>query len=307
LIFFVVTPEHPYTFDAVLAEAPKTKPRVITYDEIFRRAPPALATYVFTDLDRLPRWRVREAALLCRRLRDGGARVLNDPARMRSRYGLLRGLHLKGLNRFNAWRVEDEALPERWPVFLRAEGDHDGPLSGLLHNAEEARAAIEQAIAAGAPVTNLLLVEYCAEEIRPGLFRKLGMYRMGEAYFAALSAHEDDWVAKRGKTGIAPAELYDEELRTVRENSFEADLRPVFEFAGVEYGRADFSLVGGKVQTYEINSNPHNEFQTEHPHPARLESFRLFKQNFFAALAAIDSGPPPRRRLFGRLGGRKRR
>ncbi|HEY5106015.1 MAG TPA: hypothetical protein VII73_04480 [Caulobacteraceae bacterium] len=96
-------------------------------------------------------------------------------------------------------------------------------------------------------------------------------------------------MVKYGADGIAPRELYQEDLAIVRDNPFEAAIKPVFELAAIEYGRADFGLIGGRAQTYEINSNPHVEFPTKHPSEFRLESYRLFKENFFNALSKIDS------------------
>ena len=62
-----------------------------------------------------------------------------------------------------------------------------------------------------------------------------------------------------------------------------------FNTASIEYGRADFGLVDGKIQIYEINLNPMMIFDEDHPSPVRLESGRLFKQNYFEALLAIDT------------------
>src|SRR5262249_7605081 len=62
-----------------------------------------------------------------------------------------------------------------------------------------------------------------------------------------------------------------------------------FELAGIEYGRADFGLVDGKVQLYEINSNPHMIFEGKHPSAVRQKAYRQFEQNYFDALRAIDT------------------
>jgi hypothetical protein len=175
----------------------------------------------------------------------------------------------------------------------------DALLTDLMHNWDEARRAIEAAVAAGAPISSLLLVEYAAEPVRPGLFRKLSVFRIGDVYFGAHCVHEDKWLVKLGTKGIAPPELYEDELRIVRDNPFEAVLKPVFELAAIEYGRSDFGLVGGKAQIYEINSNPHIQFPTEHPSAPRTESFNVFKQNFYAALAEIDTPAYTWRRRFG--------
>lgn len=288
VIIFVLTREHSYTVDSLVSDPKDLLIRSMTYDELFGRKQLPRATYIFTDLDRLPNWRVRQAARFYRILRDAGARVLNDPAQMPSRYGLLRKLHRHGLNDFNAYRIEEAAQPTRWPVFLRAEGDHDAPLTDLIYNWDDARRAIDHAIDTGVPATSLLLVEYAAEPVRPGLFRKLSVFRIGETYVGANCVHEDKWLVKYGTVGIAPPELYDDDLRIVRDNPFEAPLKSAFELASIEYGRADFGFVGGKAQVYEINSNPSINFPTEHPSAARLESYAIFTKNLYGALAKID-------------------
>ena len=48
----------------------------------------------------------------------------------------------------------------------------------------------------------------------------------------------------------------DLELRYVEENPHEAWIREVFKLGGVEYGRVDYSLVNGRPQLWEINTNP---------------------------------------------------
>ena len=75
MIIFVTTPEHPYTLHEAVRESPGPKLRIVTYDQLFAMTRPPRATYVFTDLDRLPMWRVRDAAKVYRRLRDAGLRV----------------------------------------------------------------------------------------------------------------------------------------------------------------------------------------------------------------------------------------
>jgi hypothetical protein len=291
VIVFVVTAEHPYTVQEIAKESPGPKIQVTTYDELFRLGRVPLATYIFTDIDRLPLWRVRQAAMIYRQLREGGARVLNDPARAPSRFGLLRRLYQLGINSFNAYRVEEGLIPNSWPVFLRSEGGHDAPLTGLMHDWDEARRAVDTAIADGAPLTSLLLVEYAAEPVAPGLFRKLSMYRLGDTYVAAHCVHEGAWLVKYGTKGIATPELYKDELRLIRDNPFEADLKPAFELASIDYGRVDFGLVGGKVEIYEINTNPHVEFPTEHPSPFRVESYPLFREKFYEAVGRLDFHP----------------
>ena len=240
-------------------------------------------------MDRLSLWQLRFAALAFRRMRDRGLRVLNDPARAISRWGLLRSLHLAGINYFNAYRVEESVRPRRWPVFLRAEGAHLGPISDLLHDWGQVVAEIERAVAKGAPLTSLLIVEYAAEPILPNLYRKFASFRMGGAGFAHVCVHDEHWVAKTGKMGIAPPELYVEEQCVVRDNPYGPQLARAFDLAGVDYGRADFGLVRGKVQIYEINTNPEIVFGDDHPSHVRQETFRIFERQYRDTLRTIDT------------------
>lgn len=289
MIVFIHTTEHSYTHKLIIAGAAPARVEVLTYDTLFSAKSVPRATYVFTDMDRLSLWQLRVAAVIFRRMRERRLRVLNDPARALSRWGLLRSLHLAGINDFNAYRVEESVRPRRWPVFLRAEGVHLGPISDLLHDWGQVVAEIERAVAKGAPLTGLLIVEYAGEPVLPGLYRKFSSFRVGPTDFAHVCVHDDHWVAKVGKTGIAPPALYDEEQRVVRDNPHGAILARVFDLAGVSYGRADFGLVQGKVQVYEINTNPEVALEDAHPSPVRLESYRIFKENYLAALSAIDT------------------
>lgn len=265
------------------------------------------ATYIFTDLDRLGYWELELAGRLYRQLAAGGARVLNDPARLRQRYSFLRTLKARGLNRFNVWRVEDTPGPDQFPVFLRTESAHRKPLSGLLHNQAEVDQAVDAALDAGVPRRELLLVEYCAEPICEGLFRKLAMYRVGDRLVPSLSVHDTGWSAKSGQIGVAGQELYNDEYDIVASKRYADQLWPVFEAGQVEYGRADFGLVQGEVQVYEINTNPRVRQFTRHPFPIRVEAGNLAFEKLVQAFEAIDMPSGGRIRLDDKLLRRQRR
>ncbi len=290
MILVVTTKEHCYTHAALEREA-AVQVRVISYDELLSRRRPYQATYVFTDMDRLPAWRVHKAAIRYRELRAAGLRTLNDPARVLGRFGLLRSLHRSGLNSFNAYRVEESAHPPRWPVFLRMEGDHKAPVSGLLHNQEELDRTVTESVDRGVPHSALLIIEYAAEPVRPGLYRKLSVFRVGDCLLGYTCVHDDNWLVKYGTPGIAPPDLYDEEHRLVATNAFGAAMLPAFELAGIEYGRVDFGLINGRPEVYEINSNPHVQLRPpSSPAAMRNVSTALFAERYLEAMAAIDSG-----------------
>ena len=294
MIVFAVSRGFGYTLKAVQAETPGLELRVMEYEQLVGAPVLDWATYVFTDLDRLSAPQRRAAAQMYRSLRAAGVRVLNDPALVPSRFGLLRKLHDLSFNRFNAYRVEDRSVPQRWPVFLRCEGEHTYPKSGLLHDRDELQCALDAVLESGYPLPDLLIVEYAAEPIRPGLFRKFSSFQIGRRSFAHTCVHDDNWIVKYGKEGIAGEPLYEEELTTLRVNPFQARTTEAFQIAGIEYGRVDFGIVQGEPQIYEINTNPEIKFPTDHPFAQRVESYRVFKQNFFTALAGIDTPRQPR-------------
>ena len=287
MIVFVSTADHAYTHKVLAAPEIPIRVSLVTYAELLRAKAVPRATYVFTDMDRLSLWDLRLAAFAYRRLRDQGVTVLNDPARVATRWGLLRRLHLEGINDFDAYRVEEGVRPRRWPVFLRAEGSHLGPMSDLVHGWDQLQSMIDQFVAQGSPLSSLLIVEFSAQPMRPGLYRKFASFRLGRAEFAHMCVDDDHWIAKTGKRGITPPELYDEERRIVRDNPYGPSVAKAFYIAGIDYGRADFGLVDGRVQIYEINSNPDMEFGNDHPSPVRQESYRIFREHYLGALRAI--------------------
>src|SRR5262249_50787220 len=96
-------------------------------------------TYVFADLERLSPDTLLRAAALWDSLADShrDVRLLNHPIRSMRRYELLRNLHEQGINTFDVYRVTEGRAPRQYPVFLRIENDHSGPISPLLKSPSE--------------------------------------------------------------------------------------------------------------------------------------------------------------------------
>lgn len=288
MITMLCTPAHAYTH-APLEASRRFDFRVLNWNRAIRARELPRGTYIFGDLDRLGFWELELAGRLYRTLAASGLRVLNDPARVLQRVALLARLHHDGINDFRAWRVEEPARPDRFPVFLRTQSAHRGPLSDLLHDAVAVEAAIAGALSEGVPIRELLLVEYCAEPISEGLFRKLATLRVGDRMVSTLCVHESHWAAKYGELGIAGEALYQDELDIIEGNRYGEALRPAFDAAGIEYGRADFALVGGRPQVYEVNTNPHLSRITSHPSALRVRADACFFDYLDEAVEAIDT------------------
>jgi hypothetical protein len=249
--------------------------------------------WVLTDFDRLPAWWIEVAAHRAGLLRAAGVPVLNDPRDFVHRAAFLRRMYRAGLNSFDCWCPALGEMPDRFPVFLRTILAHRGTLTDLLPDAAAAAAALQEARAAGHPVGNLVFIEYRAAADATGVFRKLAAYRVGDRIIPALSVNDRGWHAKYGTVGAASDAQYAAERAAIVASPHEDALRAAFEVAGATYGRADYAVVGGRVEVYEINTNPSIGIVREHPNPDRMESDRISRDRHAAALAAlVQAGPP---------------
>jgi len=62
-----------------------------------------------------------------------------------------------------------------------------------------------------------------------------------------------------------------------------------FTIAGIEYGRADYGLIDGEVQVWEINTNPALPSHDPKKNPrSRREALLMAREQRFEALAALD-------------------
>jgi len=289
MIRFLHTRGHGYTIRAVKTDPHAPAIGCLNYDALIRARALRSGTYIFTDIDRLSFWDLEHASHLYLQMKNAGLRVLNNPATVRTRYPLLRALRAAGLNDFNAYRVDDLDAIEHYPVFVRKIHGHREPLSELLQNRQDLQKSIDSAIAAGTPRENLLVIEYAAEPLRPGLFRKLSAFRVGEAIVPHISVHDTVWLVKYGRTFDNIEDLYQEELMLLKTNPYAEHLKKVFDVAGIEYGRVDFGMYRGRIQVYEINTNPHVAPPCAHPSPSRIKSMNLAWVSYLAALHTIDS------------------
>lgn len=266
-----------------------------SYDWLLNTIRLPRGTYIFTDRDRLAPWELRVFADLCRHINQAGPgyRAINDPARMANRFTMLRSLYKAGLNDFNAYLPTELLEPQRWPVFIRREFNHGYPLSELLEDQAALDQAIEKLIAEGEPLDGLLITEYCAEPLEPDLYRKLSAYRIGDEVLFYNCVHDRNWLVKYGTKNCATDAMYQDEQNMILNNAFEAEIRQAFDLAGIDYGRVDFGLVDGRVQVYEINTNPDtNAPSSSHPNPTRSKNMQLGWDKYLQALQQVDNTDP---------------
>ena len=291
MIFLLLTRAHSYTVGQYLDTWGRDVRGILKpcyYDDLAFGGRLRAGTYIFADLERLDDAQLELAKTLWRRMseRPGEFRLMNDPCRILLRYELLKALHAAGINRFAAHRLNNGALPQRFPVFLRRQNEHDGALSPLLHTQEELTRAAEQMASNGLRGDDLLAVEYCDTADADGIFRKYSVFRAGEALFPRHLLHSRKWVLK--KADLVDEHFLQEEREYLDANPHAEQLRTIFDLAHIEWGRMDYALLDGQVQVWEINTNPMIVVAPHRIAPARLATQAKFAKDLEGALAAID-------------------
>lgn len=260
VIFYVSTKRHSYTIRQYLASRGRALARTISplaYEDVLRARRARPGTWVFTDLERLSPGTSETAARLWRDLESSGApvRLLNHPLRVLRRYELLRRLRERGSNAFGVQRVTEAREPERYPVFVRGENDHSGSRTPLLHSRRELDKAVEELVASGCSRERLLVVEFCDTTDERGLFRKYSAFCIGGRIIPRHVFFGKDWMLKHPR-------VIDEETDRVERlycetNPHEAEVRDVFRLAEIDFGRIDYGVRQGRIQVWEINTNPY--------------------------------------------------
>ena len=261
VIHYFCSREHLYTLASYLSAwaAPDLRSRMvgIPYEVLPSPLPAAQpGVYVFADLERLS----PAGMLLATQIHDAiaalgdRARILNAPARVLRRYALLRALHDAGINTFDAYRVGEQRRPRTWPVLLRRESDHAGPIGELLRTPEELDAAVAALARSEGGADEAIVVEYVDTADAQGVYRKYGAFLIGDRVIPRHLLLSRRWCVK--DTDLLEPEHIAEELRYLESFPHEAQVRQVFRLANIDYGRIDYSLHGDRIQVWEINTNP---------------------------------------------------
>lgn len=292
MIRFFTTPKHSYTirrFLGVIDSRLAASILPVAYSEkVVSEAAPT-ASYIFSDLERLSpaglanlskTWNQLEAA--------GGNRLLNHPTRAMRRYELLRTLHEAGINEFNVYRLTESRRPRHYPVFIRREDEHNGPASRLLHNESEFGEEVRSIERQGLLRDNLLAVEFCDTIGKDGVIRKYGAACVGGEVMPVHVYFARERIIKFATQSSVTPETVAEELRYIEENPHRNELQRIFAMARIDYGRVDYGFRNGRMQVWEINTNP-NWVPRGQQNPLR-ETIRLRALRWLGdAFAKIDT------------------
>jgi hypothetical protein len=282
-IHYLVTETHAYTMiDYLRSWGRPLEGRIgiLTYENVLARADFPPGVYIFTDLDRLIAPQRDLLGMLRQFLEEAGPgfRLLNNPAASLARRDLLRMLYAEGRNEFNAFKLRDAPRPLERPVFVREAHGHRGALTDIIANQKQLDDAVAALIMSGMHPRDLLVVEFCDTSDAEGIYRKYSCFRIGDRIIPRHLIFSQNWVLKY--PDLLEPDQIEEEWRFLRGNPHEKEIRRIFDMAEIDYGRIDYSVHNGKIQVWEINTNPLVMMA-----PDKYEERHIPAQRFFAPLA----------------------
>lgn len=281
----------------------------VPYGDLDLREPIPAGLHIFADFERLRPLEKNYVQAIHDRMQQHpeSYQTINSPALWSGRLGLNQSLSAAGRNDYRAFRLADIPPDLKFPVFVRWENEH----SGSLGEPVATRSAIKERAnqyAQGRQRLNrhkLLVVEHLDVISPDGYYRKYSAQKIGDRLFSRHLFFSKGWVTKNSDL-IEPS-MNAEELEFIRTFPDHDDVLEAFRLAGLDYGRIDYGFVNGRMQVWEINTNP---IVLHRPHmiePERMEGQQISGQAILAWLRQLDAESPqgPDRRLFGRLSGQR--
>ena len=293
MIFYICHRKHAYTQAVILLYHRKDLQaffRLIPYEDAHLLGDVSAGTVIWTDMDRLSADEVDDAAGISARLCAERPDIvqLNHPKESLQRFELLEKLYFEGINGFRVFRPD--SLPDaiRYPVFVRDEEGATYKSPMLLDDRDE----LDRELAAlpRSKMVRPMVVEFGTKPGADGRYRKYAAYRIGNGCYAQHCTSQKEWFVKYSYEEMSEADRQ-EQLSYVQDNPHWADLLPVFELAGISYGRIDYTMVDGKVQVFEINTNP-TILSSPPDEPDELSSMRYADMHFDALRALPHAADP---------------
>jgi len=285
MIYYLVTKKHSYTISLLLthwAREFKDRFEVMHYEVLLDRKILNPGTYIFTDIDRInPRQVIMSANLWSTFSKTPGFHPVNHPLRSMQRYELLRTLYESNINSFNIYRLNETRTPEKFPVYIRWEHEHDA-ISSLLKDQEELDATIRKF---NGDLDGKVMVEICDTSDATGMFRKYASYIVGNRIIPIHIMYSNHWYVKSGVIDTESART--EEKAYIENNPHEDLLREIFQIARINYGRIDYSFIGDRIQVWEINTNP--TLLPVRRSDQRIELKHFFLERYKEALVNLDT------------------
>lgn len=273
----------------------------VAYEDVFMQRTLPCGTWVFMGVQQLPPAGRMLAERVWQALADAGQKVLNRPKLLPSRHSLLDVMYRAGINEFRSHLPGEINDDIRYPVFVRKAEQHTGSMSGLIRSRRELETFLRWQQLRGYKSHEMLVIEFCDTVNATGEYRKYSaQYVQGDV--AARHLHVDThWMVKAHGSTFHDEWAY-EERDFIRQNSHAAEIKKIFELVKFDYGRIDYGFLNGKIQVWEINSNPTIGRARQRRKIAetlrRTQQLQepgktMFFERFHSMLEAIDSPEEP--------------
>lgn len=231
--------------------------RTLYYEDLDLQKPFAPGLYIFSDHERLLRSEMNMIKQLAFEMEQHPThfRIFNNPNTALSRFQMLVTLHETGINQARAFRIDDVPQDIKYPAFTKREFDHTDRTIQLVNSNEELRRAIRRlTFRERCRRREMMLLEYCDVSDSQGRFQKFSVMRIGDHYIPKHIHTSTNWITKH--SDVLNESIDQEEYDFIQSATAPRDVERAFEIAGLDYGRIDYGLKDGKVQVWEINSNP---------------------------------------------------
>jgi len=231
----------------------------ISYEELFCRSQIPLGNYIFADIERLTPNHTADALDIYSKLKKfPQIRILNNPVQSLRRFDLLRLMYKKGINPFNIYRLSDGDEPKQYPIFIRIENDHAGPITDLIYNESNFRLFRSKF----GNLKSAVAIEFINTSDKSGIFKKYSCMIFGDEIIPKHLIFSKNWVCKTGD--IVDPDTVAAESAFIHNNPHKNKLRKIFKAANIQYGRIDYGLMNGSICVWEINTHPDLSVDIQH-------------------------------------------
>jgi hypothetical protein len=226
----------------------------LTYQALFARRSHPPGIYIFADIELLDDAQRMQTAKIWEKLHACPAdyRLLNHPQHTLRRTELLQTLRNAGINGFDVCAVGTR--PAAFPVFLRKANDHFGARSDILTCQDQLDSEITRLRAAGTDLREWIVTGFCDTADAESIYRKYSAFIVAGKIIPRHILFGKHWLLKNAEQ--ITHDNVTEELAFVKTNPHAQQLRAIFELAHVDYGRIDYAFHNGRLQVWEINTNP---------------------------------------------------
>jgi hypothetical protein len=300
MFYFLLRKSARITLDPLLAGRGKPFAHLIEplfYEDLHLKNELRPGTFAFTDMDRLR----PQGRLISAYLHDylssfpGQLKVLNHPVRTLSRYDLLKELNAAGINDFRICKASEDLSGLSMPVFLRSALGHNPILTDLLYTQKDLQLALTENRMLGHRPENVIVIEFCDTRDENGIFTKYSALKIGDHIFPRHVNFSTNWFVKSGRSHVDHSlhlKHHDHISWYYSTNPHKEWLERINKIARVDYGRIDYSVLNGKPQLWEINTNPTyglgHGTKLRDPYSLAEEPYRqLFYAAFFDVLQAM--------------------